>query len=55
MFENWGIVEWLILVIDIVAVVIVISFLKNKIKNKLKEVEHRQNLATMEKRLNSQN
>ena len=55
MFENWGIVEWLILVIDIVAVVIVISFLKNKIKNKLKEVEQRQNLATMEKRLNSQN
>ena len=30
MFDNWGYVEWLILVIDIVAIVIVVRFLRNK-------------------------
>ena len=46
MFDNWGYVEWLILVIDIVAIVIVVRFLRNKIKSKLHEVELRQNLQT---------
>ena len=39
MFDNWTYVEWLILVIDILAVVIVVRFLRNKIKKKLQEVE----------------
>ena len=43
MFDNWTYVEWLILIIDILAVVIVVRFLRNKIKKKLQEVELRQN------------
>ena len=50
MFENWTYVEWLILVIDIVAIVIVVRFLSNKIKKKLREVELRQNFQTRRKR-----
>ena len=50
MFDNWGYVEWLILVIDIVAIVIVVRFLRNKIKSKLHEVELRQNLQTRKRR-----
>ena len=50
MFDNWGYVEWLILVIDIVAIVIVVRFLRNKIKSQLHEVELRQNLQTRKRR-----
>lgn len=50
MFDNWGYVEWLILVIDIVAAIIVIRFLRNKIKSKLLEVELRQNRQTRKRR-----
>ena len=50
MFNNWGAVEWFILIIDVAAVIIVIYFLKIKIKSKLKEVEERQNLATSKRR-----
>ncbi len=50
MFDNWGYVEWLILVIDIVAIVIVVRFLRNKIKSNLNEVELRQNLQTRKSR-----
>ena len=50
MFDNWGYVEWLILVVDIVAIVIVVWFLRNKIKSKLHEVELRQNLQTRKRR-----
>ena len=46
MFDNWTYVEWLILIIDILAVVIVVRFLRNKIKKKLREVELRQNYQT---------
>ncbi len=46
MFDNWTYVEWLILFIDILAVVIVVRFLRNKIKKKLREVELRQNYQT---------
>ena len=54
MFENWTYVEWLILVIDIVAIVIVVRFLSNKIKKKLREVELRQNFQTRRKREQAQ-
>ena len=50
MFDNWGFGEWLILLVDIVAVIIVVKFLKNKIKNKLHEVEIRQKNSTSRKR-----
>jgi len=50
MFDNWTYVEWLILVIDILAVVIVVRFLRNKIKKKLQEVELRQNYQTRQRR-----
>jgi len=54
MFENWTYVEWLILVVDIVAIVIVVRFLRNKIKKKLREVERRQNYQTRRKREQAQ-
>ena len=50
MFSNWTYVEWMILIIDIVAVVIVVRFLRNKIKKKLDEVELRQNFQTRQRR-----
>ena len=50
MFGNWTYVEWLILIIDILAVVIVVRFLRNKIKKKLQEVELRQNYQTKQRR-----
>ena len=50
MFDNWTYVEWLILIIDILAVVIVVRFLRNKIKRKLHEVELRQNYQTKQRR-----
>ena len=50
MFDNWGYVEWLILVIDVVAAIIVVRFLRSKIKSKLLEVELRQNRQTKKRR-----
>ena len=50
MFDNWTYVEWLILIIDILAVVIVVRFLRNKVKKKLQEVELRQNYQTRQRR-----
>ena len=47
MFENWGTTEWFILVVDIVAVIIVVRFLRNKIRRKLNEVELRQSFQTV--------
>jgi len=50
MFENWGTTEWFILVVDILAVIIVVRFLKNKIRRKLNEVEVRQGFQTRKRR-----
>ena len=50
MFENWGTTEWFILVVDILAVIIVVRFLKNKIRRKLNEVEVRQSFQTRKRR-----
>ena len=50
MFENWGATEWFILVVDILAVIIVVRFLRNKIRRKLDEVELRQNFQTRKRR-----
>tara|TARA_B100000497_G_C7403202_1_gene255233 strand:+ start:37 stop:237 length:201 start_codon:yes stop_codon:yes gene_type:complete len=50
MFDNWGNTEWFILVIDIIAVIIVVRFLRNKIRRKLNEVELRQSFQTRQRR-----
>lgn len=50
MFENWGTTEWFILVVDILAVIIVVRFLRNKIRRKLNEVEVRQGFQTRKRR-----
>ena len=42
MFGEWIADNWLILVVDIAAIVIVVMFLKSRIQLKLKEVEARQ-------------
>lgn len=42
MFDSWTASTWLILLVDIVALIIVVKFLKAKIQHKLKEVEARQ-------------
>ena len=42
LFEEWGAMEWVILAVDIIALVVVIGFLKWKIQRKLNEVEIRQ-------------
>ena len=42
MFGEWLADNWVILVVDIAAIVIVVMFLKSRIQLKLKEVEARQ-------------
>tara|TARA_B100000282_G_scaffold295321_1_gene274347 strand:- start:1057 stop:1251 length:195 start_codon:yes stop_codon:yes gene_type:complete len=50
MFDNWGAAEWVILVVDLIAIVIVVRFLSSKVKSKLAEVEERQNTSTNRRR-----
>ena len=50
MFDNWGTAEWVILVVDLIAIVIVVRFLSSKVKSKLAEVEERQNISTNRRR-----
>ena len=58
MFDNWTYVEWMFLIYNIIAVIVVVWFLRKKIKSKLHEVELRQNQQTKRRReqakLNSQ-
>ena len=42
MFGNLTASTWLILLVDLIAIVIVVMFLKSRIRLKLKEVEARQ-------------
>ena len=46
MFENWTIIEWGILVFDIIAVSVAVWFLRKKIKSKFVEVEARHAFET---------
>jgi len=39
---DWTLSDWLILVVDVLAIVVVATFLKRKIQHKLREVEARQ-------------
>ena len=42
MFDTWTAGTWAILIVDVIAIVIVVLFLKSKIQHKIKEVEARQ-------------
>ena len=42
MFDSWTAGTWAILIVDVIAIVIVVLFLKSKIQHKIKEVEARQ-------------
>ena len=42
MFEEWGAIEWFLLIVNIVALTIASRFLIWKIKKKFAEVEKRQ-------------
>jgi len=42
MVESWTVSDWAVLVVDVVAITVVVIFLKRKIQHKLHEVELRQ-------------
>ena len=42
LFETWGRTEWVLLVVNAIAVYIVVRFLKSRVELKLREVEARQ-------------
>lgn len=50
MFEQWGIEEWIMLPLLLVAVVIIIWFLRRKILRKFEEIELRQQFEARRKR-----
>ena len=50
MFDGWGPTDWAIVILDVIANVIVVLFLKKKIQSKLKEVELRQDFHLQQKK-----
>ena len=50
MFEQWGLEEWIILPFLLVAVAIIIWFLRRKIVRKFEEIELRQQIEARRKR-----
>jgi len=50
MFEQWGMEEWIILPFLLIAVVIIIWFLRRKILRKFEEIELRQQFEARRKR-----
>jgi flagellar biosynthesis/type III secretory pathway M-ring protein FliF/YscJ len=50
MFEQWGLDEWIILPFLLVAVAIIIWFLRRKILRKFEEIELRQQFEARRKR-----
>jgi protein-S-isoprenylcysteine O-methyltransferase Ste14 len=50
MFEQWGIEEWIMLPFLLIAVVIIIWFLRRKILRKFEEIELRQQFEARRKR-----
>jgi len=53
--QSWGKTQWILLVVDLLAIVFVIWFLKWKIQHKLAEVESRQALRTLHRQHFNQN
>jgi len=46
MFEEWGVQEWVLLVLELFAIGIILWFLVWKIRSKLNEVETRHQFVT---------
>jgi len=55
MLFGWSMSDWIILVVDVVAVVLIFRFLSWKIKHKLEEVEQRQKFSLRQKKSASEN
>jgi len=55
MFSEWSAGDWIILIVDIVALYIIIRFLSWKVKHKLEEVEQRQKFETRQRKLDRTN
>ena len=55
MFDNWGWIEWLILFIDIFAIIVVVWFLRRKILRKFAEVEARHGFETRRRKNTDKN
>tara|TARA_Y100000768_G_C23843765_1_gene617433 strand:+ start:159 stop:350 length:192 start_codon:yes stop_codon:yes gene_type:complete len=55
MFSEWSFGDWIILIIDILALYIIVRFLAWKVKHKLEEVEQRQKFETRRRKLNRTN
>ena len=52
MFSDWSAGDWIILIIDILALYIIVRFLSWKVKHKLEEVEQRLKYETRQRKLN---
>tara|TARA_B110000444_G_scaffold261531_1_gene314771 strand:- start:27571 stop:27747 length:177 start_codon:yes stop_codon:yes gene_type:complete len=55
MFDNWGWVEWLILIIDIFSIIVVVWFLRRKVLRKFAEVETRHGFETRRRKVEQKN
>ena len=55
MFSEWSVGDWIILLVDILALYIIVRFLSWKVKHKLEEVEQRQQFETRRRKLNRTN
>ncbi len=54
MFEQWGAQEWVLLVVELIAIGLIVWFLVWKIRSKLNEVETRHRFVT-QRRLDEKN
>tara|TARA_B100000767_G_C19653499_1_gene487833 strand:+ start:180 stop:371 length:192 start_codon:yes stop_codon:yes gene_type:complete len=55
MISDWSIGDWIILLVDILAIYIIVRFLSWKVKHKLEEVEQRQIFETRQRKINRTN
>ena len=54
MFEQWGAQEWVLLVVELIAIGLIVWFLVWKIRSELNEVETRHRFVT-QRRLDEKN
>ena len=55
MISEWDAGDWIILIVDILALYIIVRFLSWKVKHKLEEVEQRQKFETRQRKLDRTN
>ena len=55
MISEWSAGDWIILIVDIIALYIIVRFLSWKVKHKLEEVEQRQKFETRQRKLDRTN